>query len=308
MKTLHFFTGNYLSKAHARAKEALVNPEKFEKDAGRSGTPAGPSAGNVRFLRRYAQDDGVRQAARRPRGSAGDGRRDAADGRSDEAAASRRPAARDGNAGPYAAAGAETGTGPEEITFRAKADLLKSTEAELASIVNAFNGGYLYPSPGGDPVLNPDTVPTGKNLYGIDPERTPTRESYAVGRQLAEALIQAKLKSTGEYPKKVGFSLWGGEFIRLPGTNIGEIFYLLGVEPVWDSRGRVQDVKLIPASELGAVARASTSSSRPPASSGEPRPAACGLMEQAVRLAQRPIRTENSATSSAKARLKSSRR
>lgn len=44
---------------------------------------------------------------------------------------------------------------PEEITFRAKADLLKSTEAELASIVNAFNGGYLYPSPGGDPVLNP---------------------------------------------------------------------------------------------------------------------------------------------------------
>lgn len=28
---LHFFTGNYLSKAHARAKEALVNPEKFKK-------------------------------------------------------------------------------------------------------------------------------------------------------------------------------------------------------------------------------------------------------------------------------------
>ena len=99
-------------------------------------------------------------------------------------------------------------------------------------------------------MLHPDTVPTGRNLYGIDPERTPTRESYAVGRQLAEALIQAKLKSTGEYPKKVGFSLWGGEFIRTQGTNIGEIFYLLGVEPVWDSRGRVQDVKLIPASEL----------------------------------------------------------
>ena len=116
--------------------------------------------------------------------------------------------------------------------------------------MNAFGGGYLAATSGGDPVLNPDTVPTGKNLYGIDPERTPTRESYAVGRQLGEALIAEKLKTTGEYPKKVGFSLWGGEFIRTQGTNIGEIFFLLGVEPIWASRGRVQDVRLIPMSEL----------------------------------------------------------
>ena len=99
-------------------------------------------------------------------------------------------------------------------------------------------------------MLNPDTVPTGKNLYGIDPERTPTKESYAVGKQLAEALIEARKKATGEYPKKVGFSLWGGEFIRTQGVNIAEIFALLGVEPVWDSRGRVQDVRRIPMSEL----------------------------------------------------------
>ena len=112
--------------------------------------------------------------------------------------------------------------------------------------MNAFSGGYLAPSPGGDPVGNPDTVPTGRNLYGIDPERTPTKESYAVGKKLGEALIAAKLKSTGKYPEKVAFTLWGGEFIRSKGTNIGEIFFLLGVEPVWDSRGRVQDVRLIP--------------------------------------------------------------
>ena len=117
-------------------------------------------------------------------------------------------------------------------------------------MVNAFSGGYLAASPGGDPVLNPDTVPTGKNLYGIDPERTPTRESYAVGKQLAEELIAARVKATGSYPKKVGFSLWGGEFIRTQGTNIAEIFHLLGVEPVWDSRGRVQDVRLLPLAEL----------------------------------------------------------
>ncbi len=139
---------------------------------------------------------------------------------------------------------------PEAAAVEAKAALLKSTAAELAAMLNAFNGGYLAPSPGGDPVLNPDTVPTGRNLYGIDPERTPSRESYAVGKQLGDALIAEKLKTTGEYPKKVAFSLWGGEFIRTQGTDIAEIFYLLGVEPVWDSRGRVQDVRLMPLSEL----------------------------------------------------------
>ena len=133
---------------------------------------------------------------------------------------------------------------------RMRQALIDSTRRELESVVNAFSGGYLFPSPGGDPVGNPDTIPTGRNLYGIDPERTPTRESYAVGRKLGQALIEAKLRKTGKYPKKAAFTLWGGEFIRGQGTNIGEIFFLLGVEPVWDSRGRVQDVRLIPDSEL----------------------------------------------------------
>lgn len=137
----------------------------------------------------------------------------------------------------------------EEIT-NTRANLLKSTEMELDAMVNAFNGGYLPPTSGGDPVGNPSTVPTGKNLYGIDPERTPTPESFAVGQKLARALIDAKLKSEGKYPRKVAFTLWGGEFIRTQGVNIGEIFYLLGCEPIWDSRKRVQDVRLIPADKL----------------------------------------------------------
>ena len=151
--------------------------------------------------------------------------------------------------------GAPARTAKQKLTALAEAhrirqSLLESTQTELRSVVNAFSGGYLTASPGGDPVSNPATVPTGRNLYGIDPERTPTRESYAVGKKLGEALIAAKLKKTGKYPKKAAFTLWGGEFIRGQGTNIGEIFFLLGVEPVWDSRGRVQDVRLIPDSEL----------------------------------------------------------
>lgn len=239
-RDLHFFTEHYLAAAHARAREALAHPEKFRKVSS-AAAPAG---------RGEAEEE---EETRRMllSGKLPDGR----DIPPEMAAAL---AQRGGRPGEKPEGRKRTSSRPvpqpkpqpEEITFRARAELLQSTEAELSAIVNAFSGGYLSASPGGDPVLNPDTVPTGRNLYGIDPERTPTRESYAVGKQLAEALIDARLKSTGEYPKKVGFSLWGGEFIRTQGTNIGEIFYLLGVEPVWDSRGRVQDVRLIPLSEL----------------------------------------------------------
>ena len=138
----------------------------------------------------------------------------------------------------------------EEIAVESRQALLDSTQRELDAMLKALGGGYMEAGPGGDPVGNPESVPTGKNLYGINPERTPTRESFQVGKKLAEALIEAKRKSAGVYPKKVAFSLWGGEFIRTQGTNIGEILWLLGVEPIWDTRGRVQDVRLVPMEKL----------------------------------------------------------
>ena len=243
-RDLRFYSKHYLSPARVRAKEALLHPEKFKAAA----QPPFPRSGDGM----NAGDAEIRemmQSGRLP------------DGREmPPAMAAALRSMRGKNPMPGTPGGKRNGRmrrpspkpapRPEEAVFRAKQDLLNSTEAELRSIVNAFSGGYLSASPGGDPVLNPATVPTGKNLYGIDPERTPTRESYAVGKQLAEELIAARLKATGSYPKKVGFSLWGGEFIRTQGTNIAEIFHLLGVEPVWDSRGRVQDVRRIPLAEL----------------------------------------------------------
>jgi cobaltochelatase CobN len=228
---LHFFTENYLEPAADRAGAALADPAGFKKPA--AAMPAASGEDIARMAQSGKLPDGSdippEMAAAIKGMTAGGG----------DPAGSRQPART-----------VRRVPSPEEIAIEAKTALLDSTRAELEAMLNAFNGGYLAPSPGGDPVLNPATVPTGRNLYGIDPERTPTRESYAVGRQLADALIAEKRKSTGEYPKKVAFSLWGGEFIRTQGVNIGEIFYLLGVEPVWDSRGRVQDVRLIPLGEL----------------------------------------------------------
>ncbi|MEM9420347.1 MAG: cobaltochelatase subunit CobN, partial [Planctomycetota bacterium] len=132
-----------------------------------------------------------------------------------------------------------------------RAGIEDSPKLELDAIVNGLAGGYVEPQTGGDPVVNPSAVPSGRNLIGIDAEKTPTIEAWDVAKQLVDQLIETKLAETGEYPKKVGFSLWSSEFVRQEGITIGEILYLLGVEPVRNRRGTVHDVRLIPAEELG---------------------------------------------------------
>ena len=128
--------------------------------------------------------------------------------------------------------------------------LLSSTDIEVKSLLNALNGGYIAPSPGADPIRNPNSIPTGRNMFSIDAESTPTKEAWETAVKLGDALIKSKLKSKGQYPKKVAFTLWGGEFIRSHGTNVAEILYMLGVKPVWSPRGRVKDVRLIPIEKL----------------------------------------------------------
>ena len=130
--------------------------------------------------------------------------------------------------------------------------LLASPQMELESMINAMNGGYTAPSPGGDPIVNPNTLPTGRNLFGINAEATPSEAAWEKGKQLAENTIEIyKRRHNGELPHKVSFTLWSGEFIETEGATIAQVLYMLGVEPIRDSFGRVSDLRLIPSKELG---------------------------------------------------------
>jgi len=128
--------------------------------------------------------------------------------------------------------------------------LKSSTEAEFTGILTALSGGYISPSPGGDPVATPAAIPTGRNLFSIDAEKTPSAEGWEVGKMLGNSLLENHLKTHGTYPKKVAFTLWPGDFIQTEGAMLGQVFWLLGVEPVRDPFGRVQDIRLIPQAEL----------------------------------------------------------
>ena len=130
--------------------------------------------------------------------------------------------------------------------------LLTSPTIEMTSLLNALRGGYTAPSPGGDVISNPNAVPTGRNLYGINAETCPTEQAWEKGKELAENTIRLyRERHHDSIPRKVSYTLWSSEFIETGGATIAQCLYLLGVEPIRDAFGRVTDIRLIPSKELG---------------------------------------------------------
>ncbi|MCU7374191.1 cobaltochelatase subunit CobN [Paucibacter sp. O1-1] len=125
-------------------------------------------------------------------------------------------------------------------------------QSEMDGLLAALAGRYIATSYGGDPIKNPDSLPTGRNLYGFDPSRVPTPAAWAAGKDAMDQLIAAhKAKSGGKPPQKLTFTLWSVETMRHFGLLEAQALWALGVEPVWDAGGRVSDVKLIPRAQLG---------------------------------------------------------
>ncbi|MGQ0711764.1 MAG: cobaltochelatase subunit CobN [Rhodoferax sp.] len=122
---------------------------------------------------------------------------------------------------------------------------------ELAGLVRALDGRYIATSYGGDPIKNPDSLPTGRNLYGFDPSRVPTLAAWEAGKRALEQLVTAHRDKTGQTPTKLTFSLWSVETMRHFGLLEAQALWALGVEPVWDAGGRVVDVRLVERSALG---------------------------------------------------------
>lgn len=130
--------------------------------------------------------------------------------------------------------------------------LRQSPLNEMSSLMNALNGGFTTPSPGGDLIVNPNTLPTGRNLFSINVENTPSEDAWEKAKELCDNTIKMYCeRHKGEYPRKVSYTLWSSEFIETEGATIAQILYMLGVEPVRDAFGRVTDLRLIPSKQLG---------------------------------------------------------
>ena len=128
---------------------------------------------------------------------------------------------------------------------------LAQTPDEISHTLGALAGAYVPPGGGGDPVRNPQALPTGRNLHGINPAEVPTKAAWEIGVNLADAQLEAEFERLGRWPRKIGFTLWNTELIRQHGTDLAHVMHLLGVRPIWDHNNVVEDVELIPSAELG---------------------------------------------------------
>jgi len=123
---------------------------------------------------------------------------------------------------------------------------------ELGGIMELLNGQFLMPAPGGDPIRNPDVLPTGRNMHALDPTSIPTQAAVEVAEQVTNKLLEKlKIENEGKFPESIAFTLWGTDNIKTYGESLAQVLSLVGVRPVSDSLGRVNKVELIPLEKLG---------------------------------------------------------
>jgi cobaltochelatase CobN len=130
-------------------------------------------------------------------------------------------------------------------------NLRASPARELDETVRVLRGEYLPSGPSGDPLRSPASLPSGRNLHDFDPSLIPTKAACELGRKLGDDLLERVRRQTGEAARKVSLVLWYGETIRHQGALECQALYLMGVEPRWNARGVVDDLRLVPDGELG---------------------------------------------------------
>ncbi|MGY6530964.1 MAG: magnesium chelatase subunit H [Cyanobacterium sp.] len=123
---------------------------------------------------------------------------------------------------------------------------------ELGGLLKALEGEYVLPGPGGDPIRNPNVLPTGKNIHALDPQKIPTLAAVQSAKIVVDRLLERqKIDNGGKYPETIACVLWGTDNIKTYGESLAQIMWMIGVKPVPDALGRVNKLELIPLEELG---------------------------------------------------------
>jgi cobaltochelatase CobN len=120
--------------------------------------------------------------------------------------------------------------------------------AEMSALLHALSGRFIPPGPSGAPSRGrADVLPTGRNLYCIDPRHVPTRTAFDIGRRAAKEVMSRHAQDHGEWPRAIMLDLWGSATIRTGGEDFAQALALIGVIPVWDhASARVSGFEIEP--------------------------------------------------------------
>ncbi|MGE5714679.1 MAG: magnesium chelatase subunit H, partial [Betaproteobacteria bacterium] len=133
----------------------------------------------------------------------------------------------------------------------AETDRLLAADHELPALLNALDGRFVRPAPGGDLLRTPQVLPTGRNLHGFDPFRIPSAYAVADGARQAERLLARHAADGHAMPESIALVLWGTDNLKTEGAPIAQALALLGARPRFDTYGRLAGASLIPLAELG---------------------------------------------------------
>lgn len=130
---------------------------------------------------------------------------------------------------------------------------IQNTRDEISAALAALDGRFVKPGASGAPTRGQaDILPTGKNFYSVDPNKIPSLGAWETGKNLAHALMDRYQEETGELPRSVGIVVYGGSTMRSRGDDVAQIFYLLGVKPLWHrTNASVMGLEIIPLKTLG---------------------------------------------------------
>jgi cobaltochelatase CobN len=131
--------------------------------------------------------------------------------------------------------------------------LMECPNSERDGLLRALDGRFVPAGPAGAPSHGRmDVLPTGRNLYTIDPRSVPTRTAWEIGKQTAEEIITRHAQDHGEWPKSVFIDLWGSATMRTGGDDLAQALALLGVRPIWEaSSSRVTGFEILPPASFG---------------------------------------------------------
>merc|ERR1712086_442266 len=125
---------------------------------------------------------------------------------------------------------------------------------EMGALLEGLNAEFITPGPGGDPIRNPLVLPTGKNMHALDPSSIPTSAAMDCAKNVVDLLLERQKEASEDgltYPSSVAFVLWGTDNIKTYGESLAQVLWMVGVRPMPDSLGRVNQLEVIPLEELG---------------------------------------------------------
>lgn len=129
---------------------------------------------------------------------------------------------------------------PEQVWQK---NLQASPGREREVLLGALAGRFVAPGPGNDPVRTPEVLPSGRNFHALDGSVLPTPLGYELGAELAAKALSG---NPGAAEGAEAVVLWASDTVRDEGAMVGFGLAMLGVKPIWNSRGIVRGLARVP--------------------------------------------------------------